>query len=202
MAEATHDMFAARAGVARHGAAGDPGVIVAPLPSAGIAYLVARNGARAALGDAARAAFGVPLPPPAGSVRAGELALLWCGPDRWLAVATPAPAAGMAARLAAVAGLAAIIEHSHGTLLLRVGGRSVRDALAKGVAIDLHPRAFTVGQVALTAVAHIPLAIWQTGDEPRYVLLLPRSYAPSFADWLSAAAAEFGLELAGAASTP
>jgi sarcosine oxidase subunit gamma len=48
---------------------------------------------------------------------------------------------------------AAIVDQSHGRTLLRVTGPRVRDALAKGLAIDLHPREFKTGYAAVTAVA-------------------------------------------------
>ena len=47
--------------------------------------------------------------------------------------------------LAPLAAHAAIVDQSHGRTILRVTGPKVRDALAKGVPVDLHPRAFTDG---------------------------------------------------------
>ena len=74
------------------------------------------------------------------------MAFVWSGPDQWLACKVPAPAEGMEALLAApFAGLASLVDQSHGRTLLRVTGPHVRDALAKGVAVDLHPRAFKTG---------------------------------------------------------
>jgi sarcosine oxidase subunit gamma len=67
--------------------------------------------------------------------------------------------------------------------------------LAKGVSIDLHPDCFRVGDVALTAVSHLHVALWQISDEPRYRVLVARTYFESFWRWLSASAAEFGGEV-------
>ena len=125
------------------------------------------------------------------------MAFIWSGPDQWLARRHPAPAVGMEAALAGpFAKFAAIVDQSHGRTLLRVTGPRVRDALAKGLAIDLHPREFKTGYAALTAVAHIGVHCWQTDGRPTYDFAVPRGFALSFWHWLEASAAEFGLEFA------
>jgi sarcosine oxidase subunit gamma len=72
----------------------------------------------------------------------------------------------------------------------------MRDALAKGCPIDLHPRAFAAGNAAITVIAHIGIHLWRLPfDDGLYVALF-RSMAGSFWSWLHASAAEFGLEVA------
>jgi sarcosine oxidase subunit gamma len=172
-----------------------PGVVIGEL-RAGLATLVARPGRDAALGGAAREAFAVPLPGPGRCAFAGDMTLVWCGPQRWLALHRPPPPEGMEARLSPpLRGLAAVVDQSHGALLLRAGGRRIRDALAKGVPIDLHERAFGVGHAAATAVAAIGLLIWQRDEAPTYELVVARSFAASFWRWLSVASAAYGLVL-------
>ena len=176
-----------------------PGVIVSEVREAGLATVTARKGRRAALVDAARAAFGVELPSLPRCVEGRDMAFIWSGPDQWLAYRHPAPAGGMEAALAeSFAGLASIVDQSHGRTLLRVTGPRVRDALAKGIAIDLHPREFESGHAAVTAVAHIGVHLWQTDDRPTYEFAVPRGFALSFWHWLETSAAEFGLEFASA----
>jgi methylglutamate dehydrogenase subunit D len=184
--------------VGRHGRrTGDPGVVVSEVRGVGLATVTARKGRRGALVDVARAAFGVELPSEPRCVTAREMAFIWSGPDQWLACRYPAPARGMEAVLAEpFAGLASIVEQSHGRTLLRVAGPRVRDALAKGLAIDLHPREFKTGYAAVTGVAHIGVHLWQTDDGPTYELAVPRGLALSFWHWLEASSAEYGLELA------
>jgi sarcosine oxidase subunit gamma len=123
-----------------------------------------------------------------------DIAFIWSGPEQWLAYSHPAPAMGMEAHLAAFAGLGSIVDQSHGRTLLRVAGPRIRDALAKGLAIDLHPHAFMPGYAAITTVAHIGLHIWQLDARPTYELAAPRGFALSFWHWLEASAAEYGLE--------
>jgi heterotetrameric sarcosine oxidase gamma subunit len=186
----------------RHGRrTGDPGVVVSEVKGVGLATVTARKGRRGALVDAARSAFGVELPSEPRCVVARDIAFIWSGPDQWLAHRYPAPPRGMEAALAEpFAGLASIVEQSHGRTLLRVAGPRVRDALAKGLAIDLHPREFKTGYAAVTAVAHIGVHLWQSDDGPTYELAVPRGLAPSFWHWLEASAAEYGLELVGAST--
>jgi sarcosine oxidase subunit gamma len=187
-------------GAGRHGRRmGDAGVIVNEVREVGLATVTARKGRRAVLVDAARAAFGIELPSLPRCVEGRDMAFIWAGPDQWLAYRRPAPAGGMEAALAGpFARFAAIVDQSHGRTLLRLTGPRVRDALAKGIAIDLHPREFKTGYAAVTAVAHIGVHFWQTDDRPTYDFAVPRGFAQSFWHWLEASAAELGLEFAGA----
>jgi sarcosine oxidase subunit gamma len=180
----------------RHGRrAGDPGVIATEVRSVGLALVTARKGQRAALADTVRSTFGAELPDGPRRVAGRDIALIWSGPEQWLAHMEPAPAAGMEAMLAPLAGMASLVDQSHGRTILRVTGARVRDALAKGFPIDLHPRAFKPGDTAVTSVAHIGAQIWQTEDAPTYEIAVARGFALSFWQWLEASAAEYGLDL-------
>ena len=199
MADPTHLFVSALDGVVKPGRIGrataSPGVTVRELRGAGLATVTARNGRRAALLDAAGSAFGAELPAMPRRIKGRDIAFVWSGPDQWLAYAHPAPAAGMEALLAtAFAGLASVVDQSHGRTLLRVTGPHVRDALAKGVPIDLHPRAFKPGDAAATLVSHIPVHLWQIDDRPTYEFAVARSLAQSFWHWLAASSAQYGLE--------
>ena len=115
---------------------------------------------------------------------------LWTGPARWLAMGD-LDLAGVVER-AGHAG--SVADQSDGRVVLDLGGPRVRDALAKGVAVDLHPAAFADGDVAVTSIAHVPGLLWRQGD--RFGLAVPRSYAGSLIGWLLEAAAEYGVEIA------
>jgi methylglutamate dehydrogenase subunit D len=204
VAEPAHAFVPALEGIAaagRYGRSdGDPGVIVSEVIAAGLASMVARWERSAALADAVGSAFGMDLPAAGRWAQADRrcqgLSLVWSGPGRWLACKIPAPAEGMEDYLRAGCGsLAAIVDQSHAGMLLNATGRCIRDALAKGLPIDLDPRAFGIGHAAVTAVAHVGVHLWQINELPTYRLLVPRSYAGSFWHWLSASAAEYGLGL-------
>jgi sarcosine oxidase subunit gamma len=199
VADPTHLLVSALDGVVKPGRTGrattSPGVTVRELRGASLATVTAHNGRRAALLDAARSAFGAELPPAPRRVEGRDIAFVWSGPDQWLACTHPAPAADMEALLAtAFAGLASVVDQSHGRTLLRVTGPHVGDALAKGVPIDLHPRAFKPGDAAATLVAHIPVHLWQIDDRPTYEFAIARSLAQSFWHWLATSSAQYGLE--------
>jgi len=78
--------------------------------------------------------------------------------------------------------------------VLQLSGPRVRDVLAKGLAIDLHPKAFKPGDVANTLIAYVGVQIDML-DDATWQLTAPRSMAGTFWSWLSASAAEFGYDV-------
>ena len=92
-------------------------------------------------------------------------------------------------------GLASISDQSGGRTVLRVSGPRARDVLAKGLPIDLHPRAFAPGSAATSTISLMGVQLWQVDDAPSYDIALFRSLSASFWRWLTASAAEFGYEV-------
>ena len=202
MAEARPGPRPALAGIVKPGRFGradaSPGVTAREVAGAGLASVSARMGQRDALCAAVRAAFGVELPLTPRRVDGPALATIWAGPDQWLAMIAAEPMHGMEALLSpAVGAHASIADQSHGRVILRLSGPRTRDALAKGLAIDLHPSAFATGDTALTQIAHIGVQIWQLDAAPTYEITAFRGFAASLWRWLELSAAEYGLELAG-----
>ncbi|MFD1300276.1 sarcosine oxidase subunit gamma [Methylobacterium marchantiae] len=179
----------ARAG--RHGrTGGEAGITLTLRDEVGLATLIVADGKEAALDRALEASHGWSLPEAGRAALAGEEGLIWSGPGQWLAIAgTRRRLDGLAD---AVTGLASVTDQSDGRALVRVSGPCAREMLSKGVAIDLHPRAFRAGSAAVTSIAHIGAQLWQRDDAPTYDLAVARSFAGSFWSWLSHAAAEFG----------
>ncbi|MBS0244715.1 MAG: sarcosine oxidase subunit gamma [Proteobacteria bacterium] len=180
----------------RHGRRQGPaGVAVAESRPLAIATIIARRGEENSLAARLDSEFGLALPPPRRSSASPNLTLASTGPGRWLAFShlpSPSFATDLATRLT---GLATVTDQSHALALLRLSGPRVRDALAKGFPLDLHPRAFATGDVAQTVVSHITAGIRQVWDEPAYEIWVARSFAASFWHWLVASAAEYGLEV-------
>jgi sarcosine oxidase subunit gamma len=81
-----------------------------------------------------------------------------------------------------------------------LSGPHARDVLAKGLPIDLDPRAFPLGSAATSAIAHMGVQLWQLDDTRSYDLAIFRSVSQSFWSWLSASAAEFGYVVEAASS--
>jgi len=127
---------------------------------------------------------------PNAAVSVGAIRVLALGPDQWLlasAQAFPLPAD--------IPRGVTLTDVSHGRAVVRVSGPRVRDALAKGVALDLHPHAFLVGGCAQTVVARIPLLLDHVAPDA-FDVYCPRSYADSFWHWLTEACEEYGCAIA------
>lgn len=178
------------------GAKGEPGVVATPLDGFGLATLIAAPGAAADLSRMVEARIGVSLPERPRIVSGRGNDVIWCCPDQWLLRA--ATREGFAAILRDLSPHAAVSDQSHARAALRLTGPRVRDALAKGVMIDLHPDAFAVGDVAITSVAHVGAQFWRRADGPNgavFEIMVPRSFAGSFWSWFVGSAAEFGCEV-------
>jgi sarcosine oxidase subunit gamma len=148
-----------------------------------------------AVGAEASAALGVELPmapntwAPAGTGRA-----VWLGPDEWLLSSTTEAPQALETRVrTAVLPLGgSATDVSAQRIGLRLTGARMRDVLAKGCSIDLHPRVFGRGSSAQTALGQagvVLLALSDAGDD--YLLLVRSSFAGYLADWLLDAALEF-----------
>jgi len=190
---------AALAGLAlpgHHGRAGMTGLVIEERTDIAFASIIAKRGKRFALINAVNTAFGVALPDGPRRATRGAVTFAGTGPDQWIASAEGSEAAGFAAKVRARIGpFAAVADQSDSRLVLRLSGPRVREVLAKGVPVDLHPNAFRPGDVASTLVGYIGAQIDMLDDAPTYQLTAPRSMAGSFWSWLTSAAAEFGYDV-------
>ena len=203
MAEATLLARPALAGLIRPGrygaAGGAAGVRIGPRTGLALATLSARKGHGEALREAARAAFGVELPERPRVAHGDGVAFIWAGPGSWLAVRQ---GDDLEPALRGTLGdHASVTDQSDGRTVLRVEGPRARDLLVKGLAIDLHPRAFSAGDVALSLIAHVGVHLWQLDDAPSYELAVLSGYARSLLAWMLEAGAEYGVELAAEAAS-
>jgi sarcosine oxidase subunit gamma len=119
--------------------------------------------------------------------------ILWIGPGQWLIVEAERPGRDLEAALQrALAGTAAaVVDVGHGRTVLRLTGPRVRDLLAKGTSIDLHPRAFPPGRCAQGLLGHVR-ALMHAVDAEMIDLYLARSFALTAWEWLCESAGEFG----------
>ena len=179
---------------ARPGLAGAPGIVVSERQGLALATVLARKGQEAALHRRVQEMFGIALPTTPRRVAADATAFIWAGPGHWLAVAESEEGHRFEARLReGLAGLASVSDQSDGRVIIRISGVKARDVLAKGIPLDLHPRAFGPGHAAATVAAHIGVQIWQLDDAPTYELAMFRGFAVSFWEWLIESSAEFGV---------
>jgi sarcosine oxidase, subunit gamma len=104
--------------------------------------------------------------------------VVWVGPDEWFVLGPKGHAAAIEAGLRSAL---ASIHHSAtdvsgGYAVLQLGGTPVRDVLAQGCPLDLHPREFGVGASAGSHFFKAAIWIWQTDEAPRYEVLVRSSF--------------------------
>ncbi len=139
--------------------------------------------------------LGVELPTaPSTYAKKIDTTVIWLGPDEWLVTGTALAGPELEARLreAVAPHDGAAVDVSGQRTTLRLRGAHSRDVLAKGCALDLHPRAFGEGTAAQTMLGQagvILLAVNGIGDD--YRILVRSSFARYLADWLLDAAGEY-----------
>jgi sarcosine oxidase subunit gamma len=122
---------------------------------------------------------------------AGRSFLLGAGFERWLLIAEERVAARTLGHLDDAFEIA--LEAGDAWMQFAISGSAALDLLAKGCALDLHPRVFSKDMCATTRFAQVRCVLFRAANSHR--LLVGRSYAVSLAEWLVEAAQEFGLEL-------
>lgn len=174
------------------------GVVATDRDGLAIARIGARKGQLAPLTSRVRERFGVELPQGPRRVEAGGIAFVGVGVETWLAVAEGGLAFNRftASLREAIDDLATVSDQIGSYAVLRLTGPRVRDALAKFVPLDLHPRAFDPGSAASTIASHVPVTLWRLADgsdgSAVFEIAAPRSYAGSFWHVVMESSAEFG----------
>ena len=174
-----------------------------------VAVTLRGNAGDAGFMDAVRGVLGVAPPTAPNTVAAGDgLALLWLGPDEWLAVqhaAAPGAEAELAERLRGALGRvrAAVTEVGESLCCIAVAGPHARDLIAKGCPLDLHPRVFGgasqdgQGHCAQSHLAKTGITLHHVDDDngtgPAFDLYVRRSFADYLWRWLEDAAREYGV---------
>lgn len=171
-----------------------PGQVTARVRSdLSLVHVAARRGQGEALRAAVESAYSLRLPDKPRLVAGKSLFVAWAGPDQWLAMAENPEGRDLERELRqALQGLASVADQTDGRAVVEIAGPRARDVLAKGVPIDLHPRVFEPGHVAITHASHIGIILWQADAAPTYALAMFRSFADSFAHWLAESAEEYG----------
>ncbi len=145
---------------------------------------------------AVKSALGVEPPvAPNTATGAGDVTVLWLGPDEWLAVTAPGAETKTAHALERALGAlhCAVTAVGEGRAVIGLSGRNALDVLMKGCPLDVHPRVFAPGRCAQSTYAKALILLHQTGDEPAYDIYVERSFADYLWTWLEDAAQEYGL---------
>jgi sarcosine oxidase subunit gamma len=145
-------------------------------------------------GTAAAEVLGVRLPvTPCTAAAAGDLQILWLGPDEWLVVGPPGTAGELVENMrAALGGQGTVCDVSAQRTTLSVSGPRAADVLAHGCAIDLDPRAAPAGTCVQTSLARVGvILVVHDGAASSLWLLVRSSFAAYLATWLTDACQEY-----------
>jgi len=187
--------FAGSSLPARGGVPDSDGVTIAERPAT-LIQSAARKGRQDALAAAIGKEFALALPAPGGSAVQGAYSAVWLQPGGWLIQAPAIEGAALVQRLAtALDGIAAVVDQSHGRLVLRLSGRQACAVLAKICRLDLHPRSFATGASATTLVGHVACTMRLVDETPAFDLIVGASYATWLLEELIEAADAFGWRL-------
>ncbi len=143
---------------------------------------------------AVAAHLGVALPTRPSTYAEGEtITAVWLGPDEWLITSPFRTPEELETGLREVVGDGgSVVDVSAQRTTLRLRGEHVRDLLAGGCSIDLHPAVFGRGAAAQTllGVAGVLLmALDDTGTH--YQIVVRSSFAGYVTSWLLDAATEY-----------
>lgn len=150
-----------------------------------LAQIIARRGQAGALASL----LGMALPErpnTAGTIEGGRIFCL--RPNDWLLVQDDA--AGRRGTFALelrrrLAGVAAVIDQSHGRVAVHLAGQGARALLQKGLDLDMHESVFPPGAIAQAGLFGIAVLLHCRGPED-FELFVARSYAADLVHHLEA----------------
>jgi len=131
-------------------------------------------------------------------VSVGDRHIVWLGPDEFLLLCEAGTETHLHSQLTLdMDGLhAAVTNVTDSLCALSLRGSAVRQALAKGCALDLHPSKFGTGDCAQSLLAHAAVTLIAEGED-RFMIICRTSFAPYVVEWLMDAGLEFGVTFRG-----
>ena len=148
------------------------------------------------LAQLVRPLFGVDLPAKIGEVApAASHQLLKIGPEQFWILGPRQDDLSLRLQAEIAPAIGAVTPLSHSRTRIFVEGEAVRELLAKGIPLDLHPDVFRLRDFALTGLHHTPVLLLRSAVD-RYEIFAMRSFALAVWDWLADAALPLGYEVA------
>jgi sarcosine oxidase subunit gamma len=147
---------------------------------------------------AVKNATGVDLPVVANTVaQAGDVRILWLGPNEWWVVGTDARRQSLidGLRQAFAGQHTNVTDVSESRTVITMSGPASRDVLARGISLDLHPRAFGPGQCAQTSLSRANVLLHQTDNAPTYEIYVLKSFSDYLWRWIGLIAEDFGMSV-------
>ena len=172
------------------------GVIAQVRQGLGIAKILARKNEAAALAQEVQAHFNCALPTSPRRTCGNDIAVMGIGPGSWLATCENGGNDFASSLKPILESFAAISDQSDAYDVFRLMGPNLRASLSKLVPIDIHDRAFKVGDVAETIAGHVGILFWRLEDiagSPVFDIAVARSFSVSLRHTLIQSAAEFEL---------
>jgi sarcosine oxidase subunit gamma len=127
--------------------------------------------------------LGCSLPKPNTVGKGNGCEVLWLGPDEWLVRSNEVRAATLEAKLRVAFhdAYAAAVDVGSGYTVIEISGERVREVLARGCPLDLHPRVFARarGQCAQSHFFKASIVLIPTGDNA-FEIIVRRSFADYF----------------------
>jgi len=148
------------------------------------------------LGAAVAGILGLELPvEPKTARRKPGGAILWLGPDEWLAVLTEQTNGTLITRFdEALSDMHhAVVDVSHSRTVIGIRGTHATDVLMKGTNIDLHPRVFGADSCIQAHLARCHMLLHRLDEGAGYDVYVHRSFAVYAWQWLCDAAREYGV---------
>ena len=132
------------------------------------------------------------------SVTVGDRTLVWLAPDEYLLLCVAGQEANLHSQLMLDLGKvhAAVTNVTDALCAISLRGAAVRQVLAKGCALDLHPSVFTAGMCAQTMLSHAAVTL-VAGEDNLFTLICRTSFAAYTHDWLIDAGLEYGVSFKG-----
>lgn len=138
--------------------------------------------------------LGFEIPDKPNSTVVGELAsALWLGPDEWLIITSPHDQFKIeeSLRRNLVSSGASIVDLTESRAVIKISGNKVRDVLAKGCPLDLHPRMFMPGVCKQSVIAKASIILHNIEVDEAFEIYVGSSYAKYLWSWLHDATREF-----------
>jgi sarcosine oxidase subunit gamma len=151
-----------------------------------------------AFSSAVQMATGLALPSAANAVSNGGVwQILWLGPNEWWITGPDGEADSLVEALRAnFAGQhATACDVSESRAIIALKGPKARDVLMRGVSLDLHPRAFRVGQCAQTGVSRANALLHLVDDGPTFEVYVLKSFSDYLWRWLEKVAQDFNVAI-------
>ena len=168
------------------GADGTAGVVLRDMQGLVLHQAAGWSDSMDRVGTAIAKAARVETAPGPGRSATGERAsLLRIEPMKWWLVGVAAP------KISPNHGT--VLDLSHSRTRIRVSGAQAAVFLNRFLPLDLRERSFPVDSVASSAIHHVGVTLWRSGDG--YDLFVPRGFALFVWEGLIDVARQFGLEI-------